>query len=111
MAARQPASEATDVAEEHRVDDTGRYRLLSKYLRDRYANRVVLTFGEIEDLVGFPLPESARDAEWWGGTNPDTPRTPQSDAWRLASRTAVVNLPAQRVVFDRQTANRRPATQ
>ena len=40
--------------------EAGEYRLLFKYLRDRYANRVVLTFSEIEDLLGFELPEGAR---------------------------------------------------
>ena len=36
---------------------SGTYRLLYKYLEDRYATTVVLTFGEIEDLLGFSLPD------------------------------------------------------
>ena len=39
---------------------TGRYLLLYKYLENRYANMVVLTFAEIEDLLGFALPDQAR---------------------------------------------------
>jgi hypothetical protein len=78
----------------------GEYQLLYKYLRDRYANRVVLTFGEIEDIVGFSLPESARlQPEWWVGAV--APRSAQSDSWTMASRTAVANLSAKNVVFDR----------
>ena len=82
---------------------TGEYQLLQTYLRDRYADRVVLTFAEIESLVGFPLPESARSQqEWWDSTD-GAPRTAQSDAWTLAHRTAKVNLVARSVVFDRET--------
>jgi hypothetical protein len=35
------------------------YELLHKYLRDRYANRVVLAFAQFEDLLGFSLPDLA----------------------------------------------------
>ena len=83
-------------------DEAGEYRLLCKYLRGRYANRVVLTFKEIEDLLGFSLPEPARLLRgWWGGTDAIQERSAQSDAWTLASMTATVNLSAQSVVFER----------
>jgi len=36
------------------------YLSLHKYLENRYADTVVLTFSQIEDLLGFVLPESAR---------------------------------------------------
>ena len=80
----------------------GKYELLHKYLRDRYANRVVLTFAEIEDLLGFSLPDLARvQLAWWdGGDFAGAPST-QSFAWTLAARTATVNLPAQSVAFER----------
>jgi len=78
----------------------GPYHLLHVYLRDRFANRVVLTFAEIEDLLGFHLPEAARlERVWWQAAA--HVRSPQSDAWILANRTANVSLSAQRVVFDR----------
>jgi len=80
---------------------SGRYLLLHKYLENRYADTVVLTFAEIEDLLGFALPDQARlHQEWWthaevnGGPN-------YSDSWVLASRTAVPNLMARTVVFER----------
>ena len=80
----------------------GSYQLLYKYLRDRYANRVVLTFAEIEDLLGFVLPDAARlQVEWWACTGPIETRSAQSDSWMRASRTTTVNLVAQSVVFDR----------
>ena len=36
---------------------SGKYLLLYNYLENRYANTVVLTFAEIEDLLGFVLPD------------------------------------------------------
>ena len=48
---------------------SGKYRLLYKYLEDRYAKTVVLTFGEIEDLLGFSLPDQARLSEGGGRTH------------------------------------------
>jgi hypothetical protein len=82
----------------------GEYELLYRYLRDRYANRVVLTFAEIEDLLGFSLPDLARiEFAWWdGGDFAGAPST-QSFAWTLAERTATVNLQAQSVVFERNS--------
>ena len=80
----------------------GEYQLLFKYLRDRYANRVVLTFAEIEDLLGFSLPALARvQFVWWGGGDFGSGASLQSFAWTLAGRTATVNLPAQSVMFER----------
>jgi len=80
---------------------SGTYLLLYKYLENRYADTVVLTFAEIEDLLGFALPDQARlHQEWWtraevnGGPN-------HSDSWILASRTAVPNMMARTVVFER----------
>ena len=87
--------------------EAGEYRLLYKYLRDRFSDRLVLTFGQIEDLLGFPLPSPARlQREWWGDTDPVAERSRQSDAWTLAGRTASVNLSAQCVTFEREAPAR-----
>lgn len=81
------------------------YQALHKYLQDRFADRIVLTFSEIEDLVGFRLPDEARRTEgWWVNADPAAPRSAVSDAWTLASRTAKVNMVAQSIAFDRETA-------
>ena len=82
--------------------NAGEYQRLYEYLRDRYANCVVLTFAEIEDLLGFSLPESARlELEWWNGASPTGGRSAQAHSWTLAGRTVTVNTTAQSVVFDR----------
>ena len=58
----------TDAAKPPGASCPGQYLLLYKYLENRYADTVVLTFAEIEDLLGFPLPEQARlQQEWWTG--------------------------------------------
>ena len=81
---------------------TGKYLLLYKYLENRYANSVVLTFAQIEDLVGFPLPDQARSQrEWWTDASAAQAGPSYSDAWKLASRTASPNLLAKIVAFDR----------
>jgi hypothetical protein len=80
---------------------SGKYRFLYKYLEERYANTVVLTFGEIEDLLGFSLPEQARvSQEWWTDAVED-PSPNYSDSWILARRTATPNLRARSVAFER----------
>ena len=102
--ARSAARHRTLAAARPRERDVnaGEYHLLYKYLRDRYANRVVLTFAEIEDLLGFSLPEPARaQGSWWRGAAAVGLRSSQTHAWALAGRTATVNLIARSVVFER----------
>ena len=78
------------------------YRLLHAYLRGRAADRLVLTFGEIEDLIGSPLPAAARqDTQWWDTPDSSAPKSPQADCWIQASRTATVTMASQRVLFER----------
>jgi len=80
----------------------GQYKSLYQYLDNRYANTVVLTFAQIEDLLGFTLPDSARvHHEWWANADPNDTAEPHSRSWTLARRTATPNLHAQTVVFER----------
>lgn len=86
----------------HGYNKVGKYRWLYEYLETRYANTVVLTFGQVEDLLGFSLPDRARtDQEWWTIADISTAEARCSDAWTLASRTARPNLMAQTVAFER----------
>jgi hypothetical protein len=78
------------------------YMPLHKYLANRYADCVVLTFGQVEDLMGCPLPDSARALQaWWTSTIRDADQSPGADAWILAGRTAKPNLLARTVTFER----------
>ena len=98
---REARPVSTDVPKPPGRVMTGTYLLLYKYLQNRYADTVVLTFAEIEDLLGFALPDQARQhREWWtAGAMSAQPN--YSDSWILASRTAVPNLMARTVVFER----------
>ena len=82
----------------------GPYQGLFEYLDKRYANQVVLTFAEIEDLLGAALPDQARlSREWWANAEVDPERPRCSDSWLLAHRSATPNLLARTVVFVRRS--------
>lgn len=92
----------TEAPIRQKYNRAGKYRWLYEYLEKRYANTVVLTFGQLEDLLGFPLPDLARtDPTWWTTTDVSHADIRCSDAWTLAKRTARPNLSAQTVVFER----------
>jgi len=92
---REPESEPPRVI-------SGKYFSLYKYLHERYADRVVLTFGEIESLLGFALPDQARlNQQWWANAAATAAGTNPSDSWILARRVATPNLLAQTVTFER----------
>lgn len=78
------------------------YRPLHKYLDGRFADTVVLTFGQIEDLLGFALPDEARlENGWWANEGAGTSPSSQSTSWTQASRAATPNLRARNVRFER----------
>jgi hypothetical protein len=76
------------------------YLPLYTYLEHRYASRVVLTFEQIESLLEFALPAAARqEPGWWTGAAASGPR--HDEAWTAAKRTAMPNLLARHVTFER----------
>lgn len=77
------------------------YIALYTYLKGRYADNIVLTFAQIEDLLGVAVPPEAHErAQWWTDCDGAEP-SPQSRAWTQANRTAAVNLFARTVRFER----------
>jgi len=91
-----------DAARRRGREMSGKYRGLYEYLERRYANTVVITFAQMEDLLGFALPDRARtDREWWTAQVTSTAEPSPSNAWTLTGRTATPNLLARNVVFDR----------
>jgi hypothetical protein len=87
-----------------------KYASLHEYLANRFADNVVLTFGQLEDLLGCALPDSARvQQEWWTSTQRDAGKSSCSDAWLMAGRTARPNLLARTVAFERRAEPRRDA--
>jgi len=60
-----------------------KYEPLYDYLVKHTQADFVLTFEEIEDILGFALPRSAQRAEWWDDGTPEHPK-PQAEAIRQA---------------------------
>jgi len=48
----------------------GKYEPLSQFLRKQRTGRIVLTFAEIERIIGFKLPRSAKEYRAWWSNNP-----------------------------------------
>ena len=64
------------------------------------ASNVVLTFEQMEALLGCALPAPARaERDWW--TSPVGDMDGHSNAWTAARRTATPNLLARTVAFER----------
>lgn len=83
----------------------GKYAPLHEYLVNRYADTVVLTFAQIEDLTGGPLPASAcAQQDWWTSADRDVDKLSRANAWILAGRTAQPNLLARTVTFERASS-------
>jgi hypothetical protein len=80
--------------------------VLYRYLEHRYADVTVLTFGQIEDLLGFALPQIARTQQSWWTLGANVEGAPHADAWTLAGRTATPNLQSRVVIFTRKSAVR-----
>jgi hypothetical protein len=78
------------------------YRTLYAYLNNRFADIVVLTFAQIESLLGFALPEHAHSRlDWWASAVDGAVSSKQALAWSQAHMTATPNLGAHSVMFER----------
>jgi hypothetical protein len=78
----------------------GTYASLHAYLEHRFASTVVLTFEQVESLLGFALPQPAStERDWWTSGAPHRDR--HSEAWTAAGRSAAPNLLARTVAFER----------
>ena len=81
---------------------TAEFKPLHAYLKGRYADNVVLTFTQIEDLLGQALPTPARaDESWWADRDGSGEPSPQALSWVQADRTATPHLSARTVSFER----------
>jgi hypothetical protein len=115
LIARRVTTSDAPAAERHTGKAPGRaakvpskYASLHDYLANRYADSVVLTFAQLEDLLGCALPDSARvQHEWWTSPDRDADKSSCSDAWILAGRTARPNLLARTVAFERRAESLR----
>jgi len=80
-----------------------KYDALGVYLRQQSADRVPMTFAEIEKITGVKLPRSARDHRAWWSNNPEN--SVLTKVWRAAGfRSALVDMAKRRLVFERDRA-------
>jgi hypothetical protein len=77
-----------------------KYDPLRRYLADRRTDQAPMTFAEVEQVLGFPLPPSARaHAAWWSN---NTGTHVGVRAWRETGwKTSRVDIGGERVVFVR----------
>ena len=80
--------------------DRGKYQRLYKHLCSRPGPEWQTSFGEIEAILGFELPASARlHRTWWSNQGGDIGHS-QALAWDAAGwKTANVNLDAETLLF------------
>jgi hypothetical protein len=77
-----------------------KYAPLTRHLSARNQPRVAMRFDEVEALLGFSLPPSARKYRAWWSNNPRN--SVMTKAWLAAGyRSRDVDLAAERLIFER----------
>ena|SRR5271170_6840691 len=78
----------------------GKYEPLSEFLRKQRAENIELTFGEIERIVGFKLPKSAKEYRAWWSNSPTN--SVMTKAWLDAGfESEQVDMAGGKLVFRR----------
>jgi hypothetical protein len=77
-----------------------KYDLLRDYLMQQHHRQFELTFRQIEDILGEPLPKSAERPQWWANVRGESSHV-QREAWRAASYEAFLVSGSRRVQFRR----------
>lgn len=95
----------TAEAADETADDashTGKYRQLWQWLQDQGRDEIRLTFADIEEVLGMPLPQSARrhPTHWYGYEGTALGRAIRDAGWHASQ----VNLTDETVLFIRDEA-------
>ncbi len=78
----------------------GKYEPLGAFLRGQHAPEVMLTFSQVEKIIGIKLPPKAQQQRAWWSNNPDN--NVMTRVWLAAGyETARVDIGARRLVFRR----------
>jgi hypothetical protein len=84
----------------------GKYDPLKAFLAAQPAERIPMTFNEIEELVGAPLPKSKQYPAWWSN-NPSN--NTMTHVWLEAGfTTEQVDTAAEKLVFRRVRTSGEP---
>ena len=83
----------------------GKYDALGRFLKEKDADELNLTFAEIERILGFTLPDSARKfPAWWAN---DASAGRHASSWLSAgAKTQRLNLTAETVAFCKDAAGK-----
>ena len=79
----------------------GKYDPLHKYLRQKSAPEIEMSFAEIERVLGAMLPNCAARPQWWANETNATSAHVQLRAWGDAGYDALLIAGAERVRFKR----------
>jgi hypothetical protein len=73
------------------------YDRLRDYLKGKTVPELVLSFEQIEDIIGDALPRAAQRASWWDSLRSPQEKMPQREAC-LAARYVATRMPDGRSV-------------
>jgi hypothetical protein len=77
-----------------------KYDPIGEFLRSQFGDEIPMTFVEVERVLGFRLPPSAREHRPWWSNNPDN--SAMTKVWLKAGfRTERVDLAGEKLVFVR----------
>lgn len=79
-----------------------KYDPLRKHLRRKSPAEVVMTFDDVERVIGGMLPKSASLAAWWGNEKSPETRHVQCSAWLDAGYEAALMPGGGKVRFSRK---------
>jgi hypothetical protein len=85
-----------------------KYDPLGKHLRRKNPADVLMSFDDIERVIGAMLPKSAELAAWWGNEKSRDTRHVQCRAWLDAGYEATLMPGGDKVRFSRTGSRERP---
>lgn len=78
------------------------YHPLSRWLDSLLSNEIALTFQQVELILGFPLPRTARERPQWWANEASNTRHVQCNSWTCAGfRVKNLDRAKESVVFER----------
>ncbi|MGJ4956426.1 DUF7662 domain-containing protein [Bradyrhizobium sp. HKCCYLRH2015] len=79
------------------------YDPIKRRLQSVTESQLILSFDEMEQMIGQALPSSARNYDaWWSNEGPDRTRHVQSKAWTTLGFSAEVDRVRRQVTFRRR---------
>jgi hypothetical protein len=88
------------------VRDVNDYDALRDYLKKQARPELMLSFEEIEDIIGGALPRAAQRASWWDSLRSPQEKMPQREAC-LAAGYAATRMPDGKSVKFKRMPQRR----